>query len=114
MVYAGVDYEAIIRQVLVFLTNPLEHVPIAGLDCTNARRNASEPPASVALCQLCIDRVPCYAQAEKEADVILWDGGNNDTPFYKPGMHADWESRQRVVEVIEYRVASRLLSQTSG
>ena len=22
-------------------------------------------------------------QAEKEADVILWDGGNNDTPFYK-------------------------------
>ena len=21
--------------------------------------------------------------AEKEADVILWDGGNNDTPFYK-------------------------------
>jgi imidazolonepropionase-like amidohydrolase len=24
-------------------------------------------------------------QAEKEADVIIWDGGNNDTPFYKPG-----------------------------
>ena len=22
--------------------------------------------------------------AEKEADVILWDGGNNDTPFYRP------------------------------
>lgn len=22
-------------------------------------------------------------QAEKEADMILWDGGNNDTPFYK-------------------------------
>jgi predicted GTPase len=22
--------------------------------------------------------------AEKEADVILWDGGNNDMPFYKP------------------------------
>jgi predicted GTPase len=35
MVYAGVDYEAILRQ------------------------------------------------AEKEADVILWDGGNNDTPFYR-------------------------------
>ena len=25
--------------------------------------------------------------AEKEADVILWDGGNNDTPFYKPKLH---------------------------
>jgi predicted GTPase len=22
-------------------------------------------------------------QAEKEADVVLWDGGNNDTPFYE-------------------------------
>jgi len=25
--------------------------------------------------------------AEKEADVILWDGGNNDVPFYKPDVH---------------------------
>jgi predicted GTPase len=26
-------------------------------------------------------------EAQKEADVILWDGGNNDTPFYKPDLH---------------------------
>ena len=25
-------------------------------------------------------------EAEKEADVILWDGGNNDLPFYKPDL----------------------------
>src|SRR5437667_925166 len=25
--------------------------------------------------------------AEREADVILWDGGNNDTPFIKPDLH---------------------------
>ncbi len=25
--------------------------------------------------------------AEKEADVILWDGGNNDTPFVEPDLH---------------------------
>src|SRR5256886_10520305 len=25
--------------------------------------------------------------AEEEADVILWDGGNNDTPFIKPDVH---------------------------
>ena len=25
--------------------------------------------------------------AEREADVILWDGGNNDTPFVKPDLH---------------------------
>jgi len=26
-------------------------------------------------------------EAEKEADVVLWDGGNNDTPFFKPNLH---------------------------
>lgn len=26
-------------------------------------------------------------EAEKEADVILWDGGNNDLPFYAPDLH---------------------------
>jgi len=25
-------------------------------------------------------------EAEKEADVIIWDGGNNDTPFYKANL----------------------------
>ena len=26
-------------------------------------------------------------QAEEEADVIVWDGGNNDLPFYRPDVH---------------------------
>lgn len=26
-------------------------------------------------------------RAESEADIILWDGGNNDTPFYFPDLH---------------------------
>jgi predicted GTPase len=26
-------------------------------------------------------------EAEKEADVILWDGGNNDIPFYQPDLY---------------------------
>ncbi|MBN1932672.1 MAG: GTPase [Desulfobacterales bacterium] len=25
--------------------------------------------------------------AEKEADILIWDGGNNDTPFYYPDVH---------------------------
>jgi len=29
-----------------------------------------------------VDYESILRQAEKEADVILWDGGNNDTPFY--------------------------------
>ncbi len=27
------------------------------------------------------------AKAQQEADVILWDGGNNDLPFYVPALH---------------------------
>ena len=34
-----------------------------------------------------IDYEAILAEAEKEADVIIWDGGNNDTPFYIPDIH---------------------------
>jgi predicted GTPase len=34
-----------------------------------------------------IDYARILDLAEKEADVILWDGGNNDTPFIKPNVH---------------------------
>ncbi|MDR0499300.1 MAG: cyclic 2,3-diphosphoglycerate synthase [Holophagales bacterium] len=34
-----------------------------------------------------VDYEQILRQAEKEADVILWDGGNNDLPFYKCDMH---------------------------
>jgi predicted GTPase len=34
-----------------------------------------------------VDYGAILEEAEKEADVILWDGGNNDTPFYKPDVH---------------------------
>ena len=33
-----------------------------------------------------IDYQKILAAAEREADVILWDGGNNDTPFFKPDL----------------------------
>ncbi|TAL70567.1 MAG: GTPase [Bacteroidetes bacterium] len=31
-----------------------------------------------------VDYEAILRQAEKEADVVVWDGGNNDMPFYKP------------------------------
>ncbi|MBC8405854.1 MAG: GTPase [Planctomycetes bacterium] len=34
-----------------------------------------------------VDYEQILRQAEQEADVILWDGGNNDTPFYKPDLN---------------------------
>ena len=33
-----------------------------------------------------VDYEQIVRKAEKEADVILWDGGNNDMPFYKPDL----------------------------
>ena len=34
-----------------------------------------------------VDYEKILREAEQEADVILWDGGNNDLPFYKPDLH---------------------------
>jgi predicted GTPase len=34
-----------------------------------------------------VDYGKILEEAEKEADVILWDGGNNDLSFYKPDIH---------------------------
>ncbi|MEK6558653.1 MAG: cyclic 2,3-diphosphoglycerate synthase [Planctomycetota bacterium] len=34
-----------------------------------------------------IDYEAVLKEAEKEADVIVWDGGNNDTPFYAPDIY---------------------------
>lgn len=34
-----------------------------------------------------VDYGEILKQAEKEADVIIWDGGNNDLPFYAPDLH---------------------------
>jgi len=34
-----------------------------------------------------VDYEAVLRQAEAEADVIVWDGGNNDFPFFKPDLH---------------------------
>lgn len=52
--------------------------------CTIEEREEYEPhlrEGSVVFAGVDYERI--LRQAETEADVILWDGGNNDTPFYK-------------------------------
>jgi predicted GTPase len=57
-------------------------------DCTIEEREEYEPHiAEGNLVFAGIDYAAILEQAEQEADVILWDGGNNDTPFVKPDMH---------------------------
>ena len=34
-----------------------------------------------------VDYERILRQAEEEADVVIWDGGNNDLPFYQPDLH---------------------------
>ena len=34
-----------------------------------------------------VDYTDILRSAEKEADIVLWDGGNNDTPFYATDLH---------------------------
>ncbi|MCL6581722.1 MAG: GTPase, partial [Firmicutes bacterium] len=34
-----------------------------------------------------VDYEAILRRAEQEVDVILWDGGNNDIPFYRPDVH---------------------------
>ena len=34
-----------------------------------------------------VDYEAILRQAEEEADVVIWDGGNNDLPFFRPSLH---------------------------
>jgi predicted GTPase len=57
-------------------------------DCTIEEREEYEPHLNEGnLVFAGIDYAAILDAAEQEADVILWDGGNNDTPFVKPNLH---------------------------
>jgi predicted GTPase len=57
-------------------------------DCTIEEREEYEPHlAEGNLVFAGIDYAAVLSHAEREADVIVWDGGNNDTPFIKPDVH---------------------------
>jgi len=57
-------------------------------DCTIEEREEYEPYIEQGLVVYAgVDYGKILRLAEKEADVIIWDGGNNDTPFYVPNFH---------------------------
>lgn len=49
-----------------------------------------------------VDYEAILREAEKEADVILWDGGNNDFPFYKPDLMVTVVDPHRPGHEIDY------------
>ncbi|MFC2088008.1 cyclic 2,3-diphosphoglycerate synthase [Calditrichota bacterium] len=56
--------------------------------CTIEEREEYEPHiVSGTIIYAGVDYEAILREAEKEADIIVWDGGNNDLPFYKPDLH---------------------------
>jgi len=57
-------------------------------DCTIEEREEYEPHIDRGVIVYAgVDYEAILRQAEQEADVIVWDGGNNDLPFYQPDLH---------------------------
>jgi len=57
-------------------------------NCTIEEREEYEPHIAAGNVIFAgIDYAMILKQAEKEADVILWDGGNNDMAFFKPDLY---------------------------
>ncbi len=57
-------------------------------ECTIEEREEYEPQLDNGLIVYAgVDYERILRQAEQEVDIILWDGGNNDLPFYKPDLH---------------------------
>ena len=49
-----------------------------------------------------VDYEAILRQAENDADIIIWDGGNNDLPFYKPDLHIVVADPLRVGDELRY------------
>jgi len=57
-------------------------------ECTIEEREEYEPHIDNGIIVYAgVDYGRILEEAEKEADVIVWDGGNNDLPFYKPDLN---------------------------
>jgi predicted GTPase len=71
--------------------------------CTIEEREEYEPHIDNGIVVYAgIDYEMIVREAEKEADVILWDGGNNDTPFYRPDLHITLVDPHRAGHELSY------------
>ncbi|MEJ2352246.1 MAG: cyclic 2,3-diphosphoglycerate synthase, partial [Anaerolineales bacterium] len=65
-----------------------EYADLEKYDCTIEEREEYEPHlANGVIVYAGVDYERILRQAEKEVDIVLWDGGNNDLPFYKTDLH---------------------------
>ncbi|RKZ32875.1 GTPase [bacterium] len=72
-------------------------------ECTIEEREEYEPHINRGnIVYAGVDYGEILKRAEQEADVILWDGGNNDLPFYKPDIHIVVADPHRPGDEMEY------------
>lgn len=72
-------------------------------NCTIEEREDYEPHIDRgAIVYSGVDYEKILEEAEKEAEVIIWDGGNNDFPFYEPTLHIVLVDPHRVGHELKY------------
>jgi len=72
-------------------------------DCTIEEREDYEPHLDMgAVVYSGVDYADILKAAKEEADVLIWDGGNNDFPFYEPLLHIVVVDPHRVGHELTY------------
>jgi predicted GTPase len=70
---------------------------------TLEEREEFEPLLNLGVSVYCgIDYQAILAEAEKAGDLIVWDGGNNDTPFFRPDLEVVLLDPLRAGDEIDY------------
>ncbi|HEU4480620.1 MAG TPA: cyclic 2,3-diphosphoglycerate synthase [Actinomycetota bacterium] len=76
---------------------------LVAADCTIEEREEYEPHlAQGSIVYAGVDYEDILTQAQDEADVVIWDGGNNDLPFYYPDVHITVADPLRVGHEMTY------------
>ncbi len=71
--------------------------------CTIEEREEYEPMINMGVTVYAgVDYAKILEQAEREADVITWDGGNNDFPFFRPDLQIVVTDPHRAGHEISY------------
>ncbi len=72
-------------------------------ECTVEEREDYEPHIDMgAIVYAGVDYQDIINAAEEEADIVVWDGGNNDFPFYVPSKHIVIVDPHRVGHELSY------------
>ncbi|MBU2676668.1 MAG: GTPase [Gammaproteobacteria bacterium] len=76
---------------------------LAAHDCTIEEREEYEPHINNGVVVYAgVDYAAILEEAEIESDVIVWDGGNNDTPFLKPDLWITVTDPHRAGHELDY------------